>query len=209
MSSKGILLIISGPSGAGKGTVVNELMKDSEKYCLSVSVTTRTPRKGEKEGVNYYFRSEDEFKKMAEHGELLEYALFCGNFYGTPVGYVEKELSEGKNVILEIEVQGAIQVKERYPDAVLIFLTPNTLQDLEDRLRGRNTETEDVIALRLRRAREEVRLINKYDYIVINDLVRNAARRINRIVDAEKYASARNADFPENFLSEKGVDYNA
>ena len=206
MNNKGILLIISGPSGAGKGTVVNELMKDSEKYCLSVSVTTRKPRPGEEEGVSCYFRSEKEFKKMAENGELLEYALFCGNFYGTPIKYVEKRLAEGKNVILEIEVQGAIQVKEKYPDAVLIFLTPETIQDLEDRLRGRNTESEEVMALRLRRAREEVKLINKYDYIVINDLVRNASKRINSIVDTEKYASARNKDFPKNFLTKKGVE---
>ena len=206
MNNKGILLIISGPSGAGKGTVVNELMKDSEKYCLSVSVTTRKPRPGEEEGVSYYFRREKEFKKMAENGALLEYALFFGNFYGTPIKYVEKRLAEGKNVILEIEVQGAIQVKEKYPDAVLIFLTPETIQDLEDRLRGRNTESEEVMALRLRRAREEVKLINKYDYIVINDLVRNASKRINSIVDTEKYASARNKDFPKNFLTKKGVE---
>ena len=112
----------------------------------------------------------------------------------------------GKNVILEIEVQGAIQVKEKFPDAVLIFLTPETIQDLEDRLRGRNTESEEVMAMRLRRAREEVTLIDKYDYIVINDLVRNASKRINSIVDTEKFASARNTDFPKNFMTKKGVE---
>ncbi len=205
MFDKGILLIISGPSGAGKGTVVKELMKD-DKYCLSVSVTTRQPRKGEVEGISYYFRSEEEFKKLIDEGALLEYASFCGNYYGTPVKYVEEKLSEGKNVILEIEVQGAVQVKERYPEAVLIFLTPESISDLEDRLRGRATETDEVIKLRLNRAREEVQLMEKYDYIVLNDLVRNATGRINGIVETAKYAAERNLDFPQKFLSEKGVD---
>lgn len=204
MFDKGILLIISGPSGAGKGTVVNELMKD-DRFCLSVSVTTRRPRPGEKEGSSYYFRTEAEFKKLIEQGELLEYALFCGNFYGTPIKFVEEKLAEGKNVILEIEVQGAIQVKERYPDAVLIFLTPDSISALEDRLRGRGTENDEVIAMRLRRAREEVKLIQKYDYIVLNDLVRNATSQINKIVDTEKYAAERNTEFPKKFLN-GGVD---
>ncbi len=208
MFEKGILLIISGPSGAGKGTVVNELVKDKEKYSLSVSVTTRKPREDEVEGVSYYFKTEKEFKELAETGQLLEYALFCGNFYGTPAKFVEDSLNAGKNVILEIEVQGAIQVKEKYPDAVLIFLTPNSIRDLEDRLRGRGTETDEVIKKRLARAREEVKLIDKYDYIVLNDLVRNATGQINKIVDTEKFAAKRNEDFPKIFL-DKGDNYNA
>lgn len=208
MFEKGVLLIISGPSGAGKGTVVKELMKDNDKYSLSVSVTTRKPREGEVEGVSYYFRTDEEFKKLIEEGALLEHAIFCGNFYGTPVRFVEEKLNEGKNVILEIEVQGAVQVKEKYPDAVLIFLTPNSIRDLEDRLRGRGTETEEVIQKRLARARDEVKLIEKYDYIVLNDLVRNATGRINKIVDTEKFAAKRNEDFPEIFLN-KGDNYNA
>lgn len=209
MYEKGILLIISGPSGAGKGTVVKELLREEGKYCLSTSVTTRAPREGEVEGVSYYFRTEKEFKKLIEDGKLLEYALFCGNFYGTPTQYVEEKLADGQNVILEIEVQGAIQVKEKYPDAVLIFLTPGSITDLQDRLRGRATETEDVINLRLRRAKEEIQLLKKYDYIVLNDLVRNATERINKIVETEKYRAYRNLDFKDQFLSKKGVDTNA
>ena len=191
MNNKGLLLIVSGPSGAGKGTVVSELVKDSS-FALSISATTRKPREGEKEGIHYFFKSEDEFKKMAENGDLLEYACFCGNYYRTPKSYVEEKLSEGKNVILEIEVQGALQVKEKFNNALLIFLAPPNIDELEKRLRNRGTETEEKIKARLARAREEFELTDKYDYIVINEVVDKAADDIKLITNAEKMRASRN-----------------
>ncbi|MBR1737917.1 MAG: guanylate kinase, partial [Firmicutes bacterium] len=191
MKNKGLLLIVSGPSGAGKGTVVSELVKDTD-FALSISATTRKPREGEKDGIHYFFKSEDEFKKMAENGDLLEHACFCGNYYGTPKSYVEKKLEEGKNVILEIEVQGALQVKEKFNDALLIFLAPPNIGELEKRLRNRGTETEEKIQARLARAREEFALTDKYDYIVINEVVDKAAEDIKLITDAEKMRASRN-----------------
>ena len=199
MSKKGLLVIISGPSGAGKGTIVSELIKDKS-YALSTSVTTREAREGEIEGVHYFFRDTKEFKKMIDKNELLEYAQFCENYYGTPMFYVEKKLEEGKNVILEIEVQGALQVKERYKDAILIFLTPPNINELRNRLEKRSTETTEKINMRMKRAKEEIKLINKYDYIVINNIVEEATKDINNIVTSEKMSAKRHSDLINIFL---------
>jgi len=199
---EGLLIIISGPSGAGKGTVVNNFIKD-ENYALSISVTTRKPRKTEKEGVNYFFKTEEEFKKMVENNEFLEYAKFCENYYGTPISYVKEKLKNGKNVILEIEVQGALQVKNTFPDAILIFLTPPSIYELKQRISKRATETEESINMRIKRAAEEFEIIDKYDYIVINETVENAANDINDIVKAEKMKASRNL-YLKNIL--KGVE---
>lgn len=199
MNKKGLLVIVSGPSGAGKGTVVSELIKNKS-YALSTSVTTREARQGEIDGVHYFFRSTEEFKKMIEKDELLEYAQFCENYYGTPMFYVEDQLKQGKNVILEIEVQGALQVKERYKDAILIFLTPHNINELRNRLENRATETIDKINMRMKRAKEEIKLINKYDYIVINNIVEQAAIDINNIVESEKMSAKRHSDLINIFL---------
>lgn len=199
MDKKGLLVILSGPSGAGKGTVVKEIMKN-EDYCLSTSATTRAPRQGEVDGVHYFFKSHEEFEKLIEDKKMLEYASFCGEYYGTPLEYVLNKLDEGKNVILEIEVQGALQVKEKYPDAVLIFLSPDNIFELKNRLVNRGTETEEKINMRIERAKEEIMLIDKYDYIVINSVVEDAVNDINKIVESEKNKAFRNLYLKETFF---------
>lgn len=169
MKKQGILTVISGFSGAGKGTVVRRLLETHpEDYCLSVSATTRSPRENEEDGVHYFFISTEKFEEMIEHNELLEYARYVQNYYGTPKHFVTDHLSQGINVVLEIEMQGALQVKKRFPECLLIFITPPTAKELEDRLRGRGSETEEVICQRLLRAKEEAVYMNSYDYIVIN-----------------------------------------
>lgn len=186
---RGVLVIISGFSGAGKGTVTKELCGSRENpkgnYRLSISATTRNPRPGEEDGVAYFFRTREEFEQMIKEDALIEWAEYVGNYYGTPKAYVEEQLCAGKNVILEIEVKGALQVKEKYPEAALIFLTTKDAETLEERLRGRGTESEDVIAGRLRRASEEAGLMNCYDYIVVNDQLEDCVREIDGIIRCE------------------------
>ena len=198
MNEKGILMIISGPSGCGKGTVVSELVKNDD-FVISISATTRAPRDYEEEGVHYFFKTVDQFGDMINNGELLEWASFCGNYYGTPKAYVEKKLSEGKNVILEIEVQGALQIKEIFPDTVSIFLMPPTKEELLKRLTGRGTEDKDTINRRIQRASEEVKLLPQYDYVVINDTVEKAAENIKLIAKTEKMKSERFKNMVEAF----------
>ena len=168
MNKRGILLIVSGPAGSGKGTVVNELIKAHDGIALSVSATTRKPRPGEVNGVHYHFISKEEFEGRIARGEILEYTTYCENYYGTPLKEVNEALSEGKDIILEIEVDGAMQVKKKMPDAVTVMLTPPDKETLENRLRSRGTETDDVIAWRLERAKEEIALMPEYDYSVVN-----------------------------------------
>lgn len=199
INEKGILLIISGPSGAGKGTVVSELKKSGD-YALSISATTRQPRQNEKDGIHYFFKTKEQFEKMIENKELLEHACFCGNYYGTPVNYVYEQIEKNKTVILEIEVQGALQVKEACPEAILVFLTPPSMEELERRLVLRATETPDKIKLRLNRAKEEFDIIDKYDYIVINDSVEQAVIDINCIVKSEKMRAVKNLKLKEFFI---------
>lgn len=198
MNEKGILIIISGPSGSGKGTVVEKLKADSS-YALSISATTRQPRNYEQDGVHYFFKSTDEFKKMIEEGKLLEWAEFCGNFYGTPKDYVMGKLNEGLNVILEIEVQGAAQIKKIFPEAVTVFLIPPDKEELRKRLIGRGTEDMDTVEKRLKRASEEIELLPHYDFVVVNDTVENAVKRINTVVKAAKMGSQRYIDKIKEF----------
>ena len=180
--SKGKLIVISGPAGTGKGTVINGLM-ERKRYALSVSATTRAPRGFEQDGINYFFKTVDEFEEMIKNGEFLEYAKFVDNYYGTPKKYVLQKLEEGKNVLLEIEVQGALQVKKNYPEATLIFLLPPSMDELESRLRGRATDSEETIVKRLARAKEEMEYKDKYDYQVVNLEVDQAVQEIEKIIN--------------------------
>jgi len=182
---EGMLVIISGPSGSGKGTVVKRL-DPAEGYALSISVTTRRPRVGEADGRDYFFTTEDDFHRMREENELLEHAVYVGNYYGTPKQYVREQINKGKVVVLEIDVYGALQVKEKFPEAVLIFLLPPTLKELSNRLTERGTEDAVTIEARLKKAVEEVPLIDRYNYLVINDDVSFAVNKINAIVAAER-----------------------
>lgn len=201
MNNKGLLLVVSGPSGVGKGTICKEYLNTYDDCALSVSATTRAPRNGEIDGESYFFLSQDEFKKKIEEGGFLEHAVFCDNYYGTPKDAVLNMLDSGKNVILEIEVQGALQVRSHYPEAVFIFVIPPSMETLEERLRGRGTEVDDVISKRLERAKAEFKFIEKYNYVLENDTVENAVKRLHSIITAEKCLMARNY----NYLKEEFI----
>lgn len=187
MNRQGSLIIVSGPSGTGKGTIMDtyfERYKDDNSF-LSISATTRQPRTGEKEGVNYYYKTRDEFEHLIANDGLAEWAEFCGNYYGTPKKAVTDRLSAGQNVVLEIEVQGAMKVKKSFPDAACVFVLPPSFEELRARLVGRNTEEEDVIDRRIERAKSEIKLIDNYDYILINDNLDSAVEQFRSIVIAE------------------------
>ena len=181
MDKKGIIAIISGFSGAGKGTVVNELVK-KHGYEVSISATTRAPRAGDVDGKNYFFKSVEEFEKMIENHELIEYAKYVGNYYGTPKKYVLDKIEQGKDVILEIEMQGALQVKEEFPDVCLIFITPPSFNELRRRLNKRGTESEEQIEKRLSRAAQECAYMTKYDYVVVNDGLDECVSQVHQIL---------------------------
>ena len=194
--SKGLLIVLSGPSGVGKGTILKEVMKDeSLKLAFSISMTTREKREGEVDGVNYFFVSKDEFEQAVKDGKLLEYAEFVGNYYGTPLDYVEKLRNQGINVILEIEVQGCMQVQEKEPGALTIFIVPPSMEELESRIRGRKSEPEEIIQQRLAKAEKEMEMLNRYKYVVCNDDVELAADIISVIIrrHIEKNAEKDNA----------------
>ena len=182
---KGLLLVLSGPAGVGKGTVCGALRQENTSVQYSVSATTRSPREGEQDGVNYFFKTREQFEKMIEQDQLLEWAEYVGNYYGTPIEYVRETLDSGQDIILEIEVQGALKVRERFPEGVFIFLMPPSLAELRSRIVGRGTETEDIINKRMTVAREEIDMMKKYDYVVENDQVDLAVERIKSIVTAE------------------------
>lgn len=199
---KGLLFIVSGPAGSGKGTVVNELIAKHPGLTLSISATTRQPRPGEVDGVHYHFISKEEFEQRIKDGKMLEYATYSGNYYGTPQKEVEEAMREGKDVILEIEVAGAMQIKEKIKDSVAIMLTPPSRDVLEARLRGRGTETEDVIKWRLERAKEELSLMPQYDYSVINEDNKSdeCAEMIYTIIKAEHQRTIYTSQIIEKFI---------
>ena len=203
MINKGLMIVVSGPAGSGKGTVNAHLIATGD-YCFSVSATTRAPRPGEVDGVNYHFITKDEFLRRIDSGDMLEYTEYCGNYYGTPKKEAEEVLASGKNLLLEIEVEGAKNVKAKYPDAVLVLLLPPSHSVQEQRLRSRGTETEDKILLRLARAKEEIAFADCYDYVVYNHDGRDkeAAEQILAIVNAENAAVRRNPYIVQKFLSE-------
>lgn len=203
LNKRGILIVVSGFSGAGKGTVMKCLMeKYKDDYALSVSMTTRNPRSGEVDGQHYFFVSREQFEKTIAEDGLIEHAQYCGNYYGTPRAYVEKQLADGKNVILEIEIQGALLVKEKFPETLLLFVTPPSADELKKRLVGRGTETMEEIEARLKRAVDEAPIMDKYDYIVINDEVENCVDKIHELVDAAKHSTDRNREFIEMMKKE-------
>ena len=187
MNKRGVLTVISGPSGVGKGTVINRLFEIEEDLYFSVSATTRKPRPGEIDGVHYSFKTREEFERDIESGEMLEHANFNGNYYGTPKSAIEQKLSEGKDIVLDIEIQGAKNVKKMMPEAVLIYLLPPNVDELKRRLIGRNTEDAETIAGRLRTARSELKEAPElYDYFIVNDLVDSAAKKIKDIIEGER-----------------------
>ena len=195
MNQQGILVVVSGFSGAGKGTLMKELLKRYDNYALSVSATTRQPREGEKDGEDYFFVSREYFQQMIEDGRLVEYAQYVNHYYGTPRDYVEKKMAEGKDVILEIEIQGALKVKKRCPDALLIFVTPPSAGELRRRLVGRGTETIEVINARLRRAAEEASGMEAYDYLLINDEIDACVEQMHQLITLQHSKTCYHLDF--------------
>lgn len=199
----GFLLVLSGPSGSGKGTVSEALMKNNDDIIFSTSVTTRTPRPGEVNGENYFFATREEFEKMVENDELLEHAFVHTNYYGTPKQFVFDEIEKGEIVLLEIDVQGALQVKKKYKEAVFIFLIPPTMDELKSRLVKRDTETEDEIETRYRNAFRELDFVGEYDYFVINDVLDNAVKDIETIIAAEKLRVKRHKNIKKEVQAEE------
>lgn len=203
MKNRGILTVVSGFSGSGKGTIMKELMaKYADTYALSISATTRAPRPGEVHGKEYFFVTKEEFESMIEQEELIEYAQYVNNYYGTPRSYVFEQLKNGKDVILEIEIQGALKVKEKYPDTVLMFVSPPSAEELKKRLEGRGTEDAATIASRLSRAWEEAQGVENYDYFVINDVLEECVEEVHAIIQNEHARAFRNQELIDDIKNE-------
>ena len=199
---KGVLIVISGFSGAGKGTITKKLLENYDNYALSISMTTRQPRPGEVDGREYFFVDRERFEQHIANEELVEYAEYVGNYYGTPRAYVEEQLNNGKDVILEIEIQGALKIKERFPDTLLLFVSTKSADVLLERLTGRGTETEEVIRNRMMRAAEEAEGMNEYEYIIINDDLDVCVKETHSIIQNAKASAMRNEEFIKNIQQE-------
>ena len=202
MQNKGILMVISGFSGAGKGTLVKKLLSEYDNYALSISMTTRQPREGEEDGREYFFRTREQFEENIAKNGFIEYAQYCGNYYGTPKAYVEEQMQAGRDVILEIEIQGAMKIREKFPDTLLVFVCPPSMGELKNRLVGRGTETLDVINGRLRRAVEESKGMDKYDYLLINDDLEECVDTLHETIRCERMRASRNHDFVSRIQKE-------
>lgn len=202
MAQKGLLVVVSGFSGAGKGTLMKKLLQTYDNYALSISMTTRAPREGERDGIEYFFADKQQFEEKIARDGFIEYACYCGSYYGTPKAYVEEQMAAGKDVILEIEIQGALKVKEQFPESLLLFVTPPSAKELERRLVGRGTETAEVIAKRLARASEESEGIESYDYIVVNDDLDECVKELHQLVDAARKTPVRRAQFIKEIREE-------
>lgn len=202
MNDKGILIVVSGFSGAGKGTLMKRIMEKFDNYALSISATTRAPREGEVNGREYFFKTVDEFEKMIAQEELIEYAKYVSNYYGTPKAYILEQLEAGKDVILEIEIQGALKVREKFPDTLLLFVTPPSAKELEHRLTMRGTETPEVIASRMARACEEAEFMDHYDYLVINDDLDACVEELHELIQREHQRVTRNISFIDQMKRE-------
>lgn len=203
MNKKGILAVVSGFSGAGKGTLMKELLNQhQDQYALSISATTRKPREGEEHGREYFFLTVEEFQNMIAKDALIEHACYVGNYYGTPRSYVEEQMAAGRDVILEIEIQGALEVKKKFPDTLLLFVTPPSAEVLEERLRGRGTETEEVIRERLKRASQEAMYMDQYDYILVNDNLETCVEQMHQLIQSQHEKVSENLDFIEEMKTE-------
>ena len=202
MSEQGILVVVSGFSGAGKGTLIKAMLEKHHNYALSISATTRAPRQGEEDGREYFFVTREKFEEMIREGQLIEYARYVENYYGTPRQYVFQQMADGKDVILEIEIQGALKIKERFPDALLLFVMPPSADELKRRLVGRGTETMEVIDQRLHRAAEEAEGMTSYDYILINDKVDTCVDAMHQLIQAQHRRVSGNLDFIQQMKSE-------
>ena len=202
MNKEGILIVVSGFSGAGKGTIMKALLERYDNYALSISATTRNPRPGEEEGKAYFFKTTEEFEKMIAKDDLIEYAMYVENYYGTPKAYVEEQLCAGKDVILEIEIQGALKVKEKFPNTLLLFVTPPSAEELRKRLEGRGTETQEVIDGRMKRAIEEAEYMDQYDYLVVNDELDVCVEEMHHLIQGEHERCFRNQTFIEHMKRE-------
>lgn len=205
MSRKGILVVVSGFSGVGKGTLMKRLTEKYSQYALSVSATTREPRDGEVDGREYFFRSKEEFEKLIREGLLIEHAVFCDNYYGTPREYVEDQMSQGRDVILEIETQGARQVREKYPDALTLFVMPPDAQTLVERLKKRDSETKEGMESRLACAVREADCVDQYDYMIVNDDLEESVDQMHELIVSQHNLVSRNKDFAEQIRSELKV----
>lgn len=200
MQQRGLLVVISGPSGTGKGTVCKKLLAERDNVRYSVSATTRKPREGEAEGQNYFFVSEGQFLDMLEKDALIEWDKYCDNYYGTPKAFVDSCIEAGTDVILEITVEGALEIKQKYPECVLVFIVPPSLEELRRRIESRATECWDVIEKRLEQAANELKYVAKYDYLVLNDSVDDAVLNIEKVLDAERLKPSRNIEFLNSLI---------
>lgn len=205
MKRDGILIVVSGFSGAGKGTLMKRLIEEYDNYALSISATTREPRPGEADGREYFFLDREAFEKMIADGGLVEYACYCGNYYGTPRSYVEKQLADGRDVILEIEIQGALKIRKQYPTSLLLFVMPPSIQELKRRLVSRGTESAEKIEKRMERAAKEAEGIEEYDYIVVNDDLESCVQQLHGIIAAAHNTPSRNGELIENIRAELDV----